>query len=171
MLISGLADNEIRSDSLSIVHQEKNLDKLITLIETKEIGKKSALRLNDTHRTSAVRSSYKREMNQATRNQNQNTNVKFKNTNQKNPSCNWCGNHGHGNFRDFEIRWKVCPSFNHICKTCNKKGHYETKCRDKQEKHHRQPNTSAVNTDSYDASFETEDQVGAIQQSIRRQWD
>ena len=41
--------------------------------------------------------------------------------------------------------------------TCNRKGHYESKCRDKQEKHHRQSYTSALTTDSYDASSEPED--------------
>ena len=162
VLVSGLADNEIRSDVLSDVKQEIPLDKIVQLIESKEVGKKSSSRFSDIHKISAVKSAYKREMNQGPRNHNHGSNGNYRNTNRKTQSCGWCGKQNHGNFKDIEIRRKVCPAFHHICKICNRKGHYEKSCR--QETHHYKPNTSALNTESHDISFETEDQVGAIKQ-------
>ena len=159
VLASGLADTDIRSDVLSDINQETSLDKLVLLIETKEVGKKSASRFSETHKTSAVRSTYRRERNPAP-----NTHGKHKYTSHKNQYCSWCGNQGHGNFRDFEIRRKVCPAFNHTCKFCSKKGHYEKVCRERQAIHPHQPSTSAVNTEPHEASCEGEDQAGAIQQ-------
>ena len=172
VLAHGLADNEIRIDILSDVNQDMNLDRVVQLIEAKEVGKKSALQLSTTHKISAVKSSYKRESRHVQPGHYHNTKSenKVKNSvNYKTKFCSYCGNQGHS--RGYEIRKKYCPAFNHTCKECNIKHHYEKVCRGKQERSSNPPNTSTLYTDYHDNSFELEDQVGVIHQSSTRKQD
>ena len=189
VLASGLADNEIQIDLLGNADQEMPLDQIINFIEAKEVGKKSASCLSETHKNSAVRSTYKHNANQAIRSYNQNLrgentqrtrsnnqnyrgeNIQtarsnsqhFRVENRKTKSntthCEWCGRHGHGNYRDNEIRKKVCPAFNKRCKNCNMWNHYEKMCRNKTSTG--QSSISAIDEDSFSDS---NDQVGAIRE-------
>ena len=174
VVVCGLADHDIRTDVLGDVNQETPLDKMVQIIETKEVSKKSATRLGNTHKISAIKSSYKREIRQVPHFQNN----RLKSENKWNHSaksrarpCNYCGNHGHENSRDYESRKKSCPAFNHTCKICNIKHHYEKVCRERHESHSRLTNTSNISTEYNNISYETEDQVGAINQPFTNQQD
>ena len=157
------------------------LEKLISVIENKEAGKRSSSRFTESHKTSAVKISYRRETNQPPWSYNQSTNQppwshnhnngRYKDTKEENYSCDYCGKQNHGNFKDPGIRRKVCPAFNHTCKFCNQKGHYERLCRKKQEPHPRQPTTSLVSIDSQKSSFKSDEHVGSIQQQSSNIWD
>ena len=175
VLAHGLADNEIRIDILSDVNQDMNLDTVVQLIEAKEVGKKSASQLSNTHKISAVKSSYKRESRQFQpgyyqnfKNENKlNNSVKYKT---KFPSyCSYCGNQGHS--RSYETRKMHCPAFNHTCKECNIRHHYEKVCREKLNKPSYPSNTSTLYSDYYDNTFELKDQVGVIHQSSTKNQD
>ena len=173
VLVCSLADNEIRTDILGDMNQDMSLEKMFQLIEAKEMGKKSATQLSNPHKVSAVKSSYKRETKTP-----QSKNIHPKNDYKwdharkpKSRPCNWCGNHGHGNIRDFETRTKNCPAFNHTCKICNIKHHFEKACRGRKNPQLHMTSTSNINADYNDSSFEMEDQVGAIRQHSTYQQD
>ena len=123
ILASGLSDNDIQRELFSDANQEMTLDQMINFIESKEAGKRSASQITSTVITSAVRSTYKRDVNQSIRNYSQHKRYEHANTKKRNKPCNWCGRLDH----DYGSR--NCPAFNHTCKNCGKINHYESVCK------------------------------------------
>ena len=162
VLAHGLADNEIRVDILSDASTKTNLDDIVNSIEAKEVGKKSASHLNSTCKINAIRSTYKQEAKQTQRihHQNQKPDNNFTRSRKTRPKgCTHCGSQGH--HKDHESRRKYCPAFNHTCKKCKIRGHYESVCIRKQHESSHLPITSSLYSEY---TIEPEEQVGAISQ-------
>ena len=156
VLASGLADNQIQRDLFCESNQEMPLEQMINFIETKEVGNRSVPQATNTVKTFAVRSTYKRDTNQAIKTHN----MTSRGENRTFP-CGWCGKRGHGNHKDRERRRRVCPAFEHICKNCDIKSHYESVCKGKSgATHHR---ASTIYTDYEDHSSDRDVLMGAVQ--------
>ena len=117
-LIRGLYDQDIQREVLGLENQEMLLEPLLKLLEAKEVGKRT--QANILGQTNAAMSSYRQNQ----RNQQQPPPVK----------CTYCGKQGHGKNdgpgrNSMQIRREKCKAFNHLCEHCNKKGHYSTLCR------------------------------------------
>ena len=120
-LIMGLADEDIRLDILGQVDQEMSLDKIISFVEAKESGKRSAGRLNHNPISSPVTinaaSSY-RQM------------ERRRLTGQIRPperKCGYCGKEGHSTRK--QDRRNNCPAYGHVCTNCKIPHHFESVCR------------------------------------------
>ena len=112
----GISDSEIQMELLGEQNQNMSLEEIISYIEAKEAGKRSASHLLNTQviSTSAV-SNYKKEQS------------KRPLTSSRTP-CNYCGhkeNHGHRR----KDREKTCPAFRHTCGKCGIRGHFDAVCR------------------------------------------
>ena len=105
--VIGLADEDIRLDLLGQMDQDMTLDKVISFVEAKESGKRSAGRLNHTstpsptsiNATSSYRQREKRRL-----------------TGQSRPPerrCGYCGKEGHSTKK--QDRRNSCPAFGHVC--------------------------------------------------------
>ena len=57
VLITGLADEDIKRDVLSHTEQDMSLTELVAFVEAKEAGKISSARLSGTYTANAIRSS------------------------------------------------------------------------------------------------------------------
>ena len=159
VLISGLADNQIQRELLSDVNQEMSLEQMVNLIEAKEVGNRSASQVTNTVKTYAVRSTHKRDMNKAIKSQNHTSRDENISSKDRAWHCSWCGKQGHGNYRDVEKRRRTCPAFNHTCKNCSRKGHYDSLCKRPAPRQH---STSAVYMGHENPSSDPEVLMGAI---------
>ena len=153
-LIRGLEDDEIRLDVLGQCKQDDTLDDTLLYIEAKESGKRSAGLLNGhTVTTANATSSYKRaskQLNRPTNSENHSSLI-----------CSHCGQRGHGNGTNTRERSSKCPAYNHVCKKCEKRHHYEQVCRNTARQQHRKQDATqdAVFQDGgffNDAVFESE---------------
>ena len=119
-LIAGLADPEIKEDILSL--EERSLDETVKAVEAKESGKLARQTLSATPGPSKM------------------SNVKanprivqlpdpitFESYQVHRQHCSNCGKVGHTSQR--EDREKNCPAWDKICKSCNRKGHFQNVCR------------------------------------------
>ena len=150
ILASGLADNDIQRELFSDANQEMTLEQMINFIESKEAGKRSASQITSTVKTCAVRSTYKRDANQAIRNHTQNKGGETTMAKNTTIPCRWCGRRDH----DLGFRKQNCPAFNHICKICGIRSHYEKVCRRNSAAH--QPRASTIYMDHEDHSPDLE---------------
>ena len=159
VLISGLADNQIQREILSDVNQEMSLEQMVNLIEAKEVGNRSASQVTNIVKTYAVKSTYKRDVNNTIKTQNQPSRDENTNSKDKPWHCGWCGKHGHGNYGDPQKRRRVCPAFHHTCKNCSRKGHYERSCKQLGPRQH---STSTIHVEHEGSSSDPEVLMGAI---------
>ena len=142
-LIRGLADEEIRLDILGESKQDMSLEEVLTYVEAKESGKRSAGRLlgDSTTATAAVTSSYRRQ-------EKGRPYGKPSEVHTTTPPCGHCGKPGHGRSR--QERLKKCSAYGHTCTKCGIPHHYETLCR--QSKRRQQPTQSTPPPPQHDAT-------------------
>ena len=136
VLIRGLNDADIRLDILCDPNEDMSLEQTVVLIEAKEKGKRSELKLSNSQQVNAMRSTYKRV-----------SLAPLAGNHNKDALCNWCGGKGHGSNRNMRQaeRKGICPAYGKKCTHCEKPHHFATVCRKK--KHQQltgQPNASAV---------------------------
>ena len=121
VLSRGLADHEIQLDLLGDANQDMTLEEVFQFVESKEAGKRSALRLHESQGAQAASSSYKQSKRPPTKERQQNS-----------PElCNYCGQQGHGVKAPPRIRRDQCQAYNHTCKHCGRLHHFEQLCRSK----------------------------------------
>ena len=130
VLARGIADQEIQLDPLGDQNQNMSLEEMLSFIEAKESGKRSASRLLDAQGANAMNSAYRRSKMQESKGKQPH----FKGgqmERQLNSTCSYCGGRGHGKRAPPHIRAKECPAYNHKCKICNREHHTEGLCRSK----------------------------------------
>ncbi len=119
-LIRGLEDEEIRTDILGLARQDLGLEDVVSHIEAKESGKRSASRLVESATapmsSAAAASNYKRR-----------EKLRSQLKDSKPQECDYCGQSGHGRSR--QERAKHCPAYNHTCAKCGIRHHLEAVCR------------------------------------------
>ena len=120
VLIKGIDDQDIQSDILGSTDQDMSLDKVFKFIETKESAKSTASKLNSKHSTSAT-STYKKSL----------TSKPTKDRKIDTTLCEYCGKAGHGQKAHYSLRKNKCPAFDHLCKKCDRKNHFESVCKQK----------------------------------------
>ena len=146
VLITGLADDDIKRDVLSHTKQDMSLADLVAFVEAKEAGKISSARLSGTHMANAIRSSYKRQtsnvnkppvkhfnghqLSEHKRSATLQESTDLQSLNSSN-NCGWCGFTGHGNGKDKLTRFQLCPANKKMCDICGIKGHFTRCCREK----------------------------------------
>ena len=161
-MIKGLEDEDIRLDILAQGNQTLSLEDAVQLVEAKESGKRSALRLYpDANTSTNATSSYKRGNQHNLQNQrradhynkpptyNKSSTYNKPSTHNNQPAtCSHCGESGHGNGRFAPTRKRCCPAYNHTCEKCGVLHHLESMCRNsnKQNLH----SSSAINHNQAD---------------------
>ena len=123
ILVKGLCDHDIQTKVLSHADQNLSLEDTFKYIETKETGKRTADQLNNVEgpiSSTNASSSYKKQE----RNKIERTPIK-----KEQKTCTYCGKHGHGTRASAGIRRQKCPAFQHQCKNCSWRGHYDKLCR------------------------------------------
>ena len=109
-------------DLLGDKNQDMTLEQVLTFVEAKEAGKRSAARLLLPQSTDAMTSSSYRKQKKpsplATPPKNQ-------------EACTYCGTKGHGKNSPTRVRRTECPAFGTTCTHCGKDHHFEKVCRDK----------------------------------------
>lgn len=143
-LIRGLEDEDIRMDILGQSNQNMTLEEVLQHVEAKESGKRSASRLvegNNTMSAAAATSTYKRK-----------ERLKAQNAQTRSQGCDYCGQTDHDRSR--QERVKHCPAYNHKCKTCGLRHHYETVCRKSLRKSRATPWKAPDKPDDATAVFE-----------------
>ena len=136
-IAANINDPALQQDLLSELNTRADpmpLEDMIRYVEGKENGKESAWKLKNRHTAytattdvtqdiNAVRSSYRKQSDQASK-----PNI----TNQK-EKCSYCGMTGHGNHKgkgSTEIRRKLgCPAIGKICNKCSMRHHFGNYCR------------------------------------------
>ena len=136
-IATNINDPELQKDLLSelnTISDPMSLEDMVKFVEGRENGKESAWKLKNRHTTytatmdvphdnNAIRSSYRKESDQASK-----PNI----TNQK-EKCSYCGIIGHGNHRgkgSTEIRRKLgCPAIGKSCNKCLMRHHFSKCCR------------------------------------------
>ena len=113
VICRGLEDSDIRLDLLGQTNQDMTLDEVLSFVEAKETGKRSASKLFQQDENNAIRSSYRRA------------------ESIDSPSCTYCGKKGHGAKAVAKQRKNACPAYNHVCSHCNRPHHFESVCRSK----------------------------------------
>ena len=131
VLTRGMADSEIQLDLLSDVNQDMSLEEAFQFIEAKEAGKRSAMRLLDSHGADSTHSSYKKEKKSAIRSDEQ---------------CGYCGKNGHGKSAPVVIRKKSCTAFDHSCVHCGRRNHFDSMCRNKDNPRRPRPSRNPTGT-------------------------
>ena len=114
-IVRGLADEDIRLDVMSNEDQHQDLNKLVAYIEAKEAGKRSVSRLISSQGADAMKSLYQRQ--RASSHKNDVT------------KCSHCGESGHGDGRNRQMRKEMCPAYGQMCRTCARKHHFASVCR------------------------------------------
>lgn len=123
VLSRGLSDNDIQLELLGHTNQDMTLEQVVSFIESKEAGKRSAMKLSQAQGIQAIRSAYK-----------QSKSVTEKKSAAGNkpdhiPStCGYCGRPGHAR-EPAKIRQKLCPAYGHSCTICGKLHHMAEVCR------------------------------------------
>ena len=119
VLSRGLADSDIQLELLGHTQQDMTLEQVVAFVESKEAGKRSALKLSQTQGMQAVRSSYR---------QSKKTSEVARSEKSPTPTCSYCGKLGHAG-EPAKTRQKVCPAYGHNCTICGKLHHLEDVCR------------------------------------------
>ena len=123
VLTRGINDQEIQLDLLGNAKQDMSLEETIAFIEAKESGKRSALRLMDTHApptVAAAHSLYKKAQK-----------AQYQPKPKQEGPCSYCGDTGHGVKAPGKERKKVCKAYGHKCTICEFDHHLESLCRSK----------------------------------------
>ena len=110
-LISGLSDQEIKEDILSV--EDKTLDETVKAVEAKESGKVARRAVGNSTAPAKVAGVADA-------------------TSKQTPKCGYCGRSGHTS--DISDREKNCPAWNKTCSRCDKKSHFAVVCRFKKKK-------------------------------------
>ena len=125
VLTRGIADHEIQLDLLGDPNQEMTLEETFKFIEAKEAGKRSANKLLQVQSVNGARSSqYKQRKNNSRLQRSEKTNET-----DGGPTCDYCGNQGHGKSAPLPSRRRNCPAFGQLCTTCQKMNHLPKVCR------------------------------------------
>ena len=88
VLFRGLADSDIQLELLGHTNHDMNLEQVVSFIESKEAGKRSAMKLSQAQGIQAVRSAYKQS--KSVTDKIKSTMVKRQATNATTP-CGYCG--------------------------------------------------------------------------------
>ena len=128
----GLDDQEIQQDLLGDRKQEPCLEEVIKLVESKESGKRSAIRLLDYHAVGAIsryHSPNKDEIkaSNSTQFSRRAAAISRPNSDPHEP-CHCCGKRGQGKRALPLVRATECPAYGHECKHCHKRDHFESVC-------------------------------------------
>lgn len=137
VLTCGIADPEIQLDILSDVNQDMTLEDAFKFIESKEAGKRSAVRLLSSQGADAAQNTYHKERKAV-------LNTK------PDDICGYCGKKGHGKSASFGIRRKSCPAIHHTCTHCNKRAHFDSMCRSKKQAPKHKPLQNSASTTDID---------------------
>lgn len=126
VLTRGVADPDIQLDLLGDKNQDMSLEDVVTLIEAKESGKRSASRLLDSHTTDVVstaasRSRYRRDQ--------RDSRVHKLQSKPQEELCFYCGLAGHGTRAPAKERRTTCKAYGHKCTLCDREHHYESVCK------------------------------------------
>ena len=119
-LVRGLYDQDIQREILGLEDQTKDLEQLVKLVEAKEAGRRTQASLRYGANAAA--------MSQHKANKRSDPPRPIK--------CTYCGETGHGKNdgpgrASMSIRQEKCSAFQHVCKYCNRKGHFDRLCRKK----------------------------------------
>jgi len=123
VLVQGVADPEIQRDILSDSNQNMSLQELLSFIEKKEAGHRSASRLASQN-VSSSRSQYSQNKRTA------NKTIPSQEIMTDDP-CHYCGEKGHGKKSPASIRKSKCRAYNTICQHCKKRHHFASVCQSK----------------------------------------
>ena len=117
VIVRGINDDEIRLDILSDKNREMSLEEVVSFIEAKESGKRSANKLQqNSHIASSSRSQYQK--------------AKSRTVNQAPEGpCSYCGKNGHGKNSSLAVRKRQCPAYGKTCAHCGLKNHFINVCR------------------------------------------
>lgn len=129
VLARGIADQEIQLDLLGDKNQDMSLEDMLSFVEAKESGKRSASRLLDAQGANAMHSAYRRSKTQEL--SGKRPDLKGSQPERQSATCSYCGGRGHGKHSPPHVRAKECPAYNHRCKLCNRDHHTEGLCRSK----------------------------------------
>ena len=129
----GLDDQEIQQDLLGDMNQEPCLEEVIQFVESKESGKRSAIRLLDSHAVGAISRYNRSKMDEikasnSTQFARRAAAINRPNSDPREP-CHYCGKRGHGKRALPQVRAAECPAYGHECKHCHKRDHFESVCR------------------------------------------
>ena len=128
VLTRGIADQDIQLDLLSEQRQDMTLDEMITFVEAKESGKRSASRLLDTHTVEAIASGCKRSKRRDTQAKVE-TRSDSDGVRKQAATCGYCGGKGHGKNPPWRIRKTECPAYGKKCRACGRENHIDQVCR------------------------------------------
>ena len=129
----GLEDREIQQDLLGDRNQEPCLEEVIQFVESKESGKRSAIRLLDSPAVGAI-SRYNRSKKDEIKASNSTqfarraAAINRPNSDPHEP-CHYCGKRCHGKRALPQVRAAECPAYGHECNHCHKRDHFESVCR------------------------------------------
>ena len=110
-LISGLSDQEIKEDILSV--EDKTLDETVKAIEAKESGKVARKAVGISVGPSKAATVAEATHRQTLR-------------------CGYCGRSGHTS--DISDRERSCPAWSKTCSKCSKRGHFAAVCKFRKKK-------------------------------------
>ena len=134
VLTRGIADQDIQLDLLGEQDQDMSLETVISYIEAKEAGKRSAGKLHDSPQLASAISQYRHQQKTQVRD-------KFRD----NEPCHYCGLRGHGARAPIKDRQRMCKAFGHKCEKCNKDNHFGSVCRSAAKPKH-SPTTDEAST-------------------------
>ena len=151
VLARGIADQEIQLDLLGDQHQDMSLEDMLSFVEAKESGKRSASRLLDAQGANAMSSAYRRS--KILESRGKVPSPKVSQTERQQTTCSYCGGRGHGKRAPPHVRAKECPAYSHRCKLCNRDHHTEGLCRSKDNP---KPSSEATNACDQEAAVFSE---------------
>ena len=125
VLTRGIADHEIQLDLLGDSNQDMTLEETFKFVEAKEAGKRSANKLLQVQSVSSARSSQYRQR----RNESRLRRSDKSNDVDRDPTCDYCGNRGHGKSAPLPSRRVNCPAYGKLCTLCQKMNHLAPVCR------------------------------------------
>ena len=131
----GLDYQDIQQDLLGDRNKEPCLEEVIQFVESKESGKRSAIRLLESHAMGAI-SRYHRSKKDEIKASNSTqlarraAAINRPNSDPHEP-CHCCGKRGHGKRALPQVRAAECPAYGHESKHCHKRHHFESVCRGK----------------------------------------
>ena len=130
--------------------QERTLEEVFRFVETKEAGARSAAHLASKPETMAMTSQY-RQQKSHNRKEPSGGDRKETTTDAKG-TCTFCGEEGHGERALPRVRAKECSAWDHPCKKCNRRNHWESLYRTRMKT---QDEPETANADMEAATFDT----------------
>ena len=139
VLSRGLSDSDIQLELLGHTEQNMTLEQVVTFIESKEAGKRSAMKLSQAQGVQAIRSTYK----QSKTAPEKKATVVTKSESNAPATCGYCGKPGHAR-APAKTRQKMCPAYGHNCTICGKLHHFAEVCRSRNRTTQRHTNTEGA---------------------------